>query len=211
MFYTVKIPKIIKIFTPSLVYNIKSSEKIVYLTFDDGPTPEITPKVLKILSQFNVKATFFCLGKNIEANKDVFHTIKKEGHAIGNHSYNHLNGWQTNNKNYFEDIDKANELLNTNIFRPPYGKITPTQIMYLKQSYKIVMWDILSGDFDPNITVKTCVNNVFNNIKPGSIIVFHDTLKAKDTLLDALPIILGGLIKQKYIFEVIERNTLIPE
>jgi len=201
MFYKVKIPKIVKLLAPSLIYNIDSMEKIVYLTFDDGPIPETTPEILDILDMFQAKATFFCLGKNVKTNPDLFALIKSKGHAVGNHSYNHLNGWKTKKKQYFEDIEKANELINSSMFRPPYGKITPGQIKSLRKKYKIVMWDVLSGDFDPSISTGACVKNVLKNTNYGSIIVFHDSIKAKKTVLKALPLVLENLAGQGYEFK----------
>ncbi len=201
MFYTVKIPKIVKIIAPSLVYDIKADDKVVYLTFDDGPIPESTPAILDILESFSAKATFFCLGKNVEQNLDLFNQIKQKNHSTGNHSYNHLNGWTTKNKAYFDDIEKADKFINSTVFRPPYGKISPCKIKHLKRKYKIVMWDVLSGDFDPGISVKKCINNVVNNIRPGSIIVFHDNLKAKSTTIKALPEILKILSDADYKFK----------
>ncbi len=201
MFYTVKIPKIVKLIAPTLVYDIKSDDKVVYLTFDDGPIPESTPAILDILDSISARATFFCLGKNVDKNRDLFNLIKQKNHSIGNHSYNHVNGWATKNKDYFDDIERAEELIDSNLFRPPYGKITPSQIKYLKGKYKIVMWDVLSGDFDPDINVKKCINNVVNNVKPGSIIVFHDSQKAKSITIKALPEILKLLSDSGYKFQ----------
>ncbi len=201
MFYTVKIPKIVKLIAPTLVYDIKSDDKVVYLTFDDGPIPESTPAILDILDSISARATFFCLGKNVDKNRDLFNLIKQKNHSIGNHSYNHVNGWATKNKDYFDDIERAEELIDSNLFRPPYGKITPSQIKYLKGKYKIVMWDVLSGDFDPDINVKKCINNVVNNVKPGSIIVFHDSQKAKSITIKALPEILKLLSDSGYKFK----------
>ncbi len=206
MFYTVKIPKIIKLLAPSLIYNIKTEGKAVYLTFDDGPIPESTPAILDILDSFSAKATFFCLGKNVEQNRDLFNQIKQKNHSIGNHSYNHLKGWATNNKTYFNDIEEADNIINSTLFRPPYGKISPRQISYLKRKYNIVMWDVLSGDFDPGISVKKCINNVVNNVNPGSIIVFHDSLKAKSTTIKALPEILKILSDAGYKFKGIKQK-----
>ena len=201
MFYTVKIPKIVKLIAPTLVYDIKSDDKVVYLTFDDGPIPESTPAILDILDSISARATFFCLGKNVDKNRDLFNLIKQKNHSIGNHSYNHVNGWATKNKDYFDDIERAEKLIDSNLFRPPYGKITPSQIKYLKGKYKIVMWDVLSGDFDPDINVKKCINNVVNNVKPGSIIVFHDSQKAKSITIKALPEILKLLSDSGYKFK----------
>lgn len=202
--YVVKYPRIIRTFFPSLISKIHVRDKTVFLTFDDGPIPEVTPQILDILSEYSAKATFFCLGKNVEKNPDVFDSIINSEHAVGNHSYDHKNGWKTQNHIYFENIEKADKLIRSVLFRPPYGKIMPSQIKYLRSAYKIVMWDVLSGDFDPDISKEKCVENVLKNTKPGSIIVFHDSIKAKEKVLFALPVILRELKKNGFRFETIE-------
>lgn len=191
LFY--KFPKLIRIFFPQILYSIENDLNEVYLTFDDGPIPEVTPQILGILSDFNAKASFFCLGKNVLNNPDIFRTIIENGHTIGNHSFDHLNGWKTDNFKYFQNIEKAERLIKTDFFRPPYGKISPIQIFKLSRKYKIVMWDVLSGDFDINISKEKCVEYVLKNVKSGSIIVFHDSLKAKERVLYALPVVLDEL------------------
>jgi len=191
LFY--KFPKLIRIFFPQILYSIENDLNEVYLTFDDGPIPEVTPQILDILSDFNAKASFFCLGKNVLNNPDIFRTIIENGHTIGNHSFDHLNGWKTDNFKYFQNIEKAERLIKTDFFRPPYGKISPIQIFKLSRKYKIVMWDVLSGDFDINISKEKCVEYVLKNVKSGSIIVFHDSLKAKERVLYALPVVLDEL------------------
>lgn len=191
LFY--KFPKLIRIFFPQILYSIENDLNEVYLTFDDGPIPEVTPQILDILSDFNAKASFFCLGKNVLNNPDIFRTIIENGHTIGNHSFDHLNGWKTDNFKYFQNIEKAERLIKSDFFRPPYGKISPIQIFKLSRKYKIVMWDVLSGDFDINISKEKCVEYVLKNVKSGSIIVFHDSLKAKERVLYALPVVLDEL------------------
>lgn len=201
MFYTVKIPWIIRKLFPSLLY--KGVGDTVFVTFDDGPIPETTPYILDILEKFEAKATFFCLGKNVENNPILFKEILEKGHAVGNHSYDHPDGWKTKNDNYFLNINRADKIIQSNLFRPPYGRIIPSQIKYLKDKYKIVMWDVLSGDFDPNTSKETCVTNVINNVRSGSIIVFHDSIKAKDKMLYALPEVLKLLQERGYKFGVL--------
>lgn len=191
LFY--KFPKLIRIFFPQILYSIENDLNEVYLTFDDGPIPEVTPQILDILSDFNAKASFFCLGKNVLNNPDIFRTIIENGHTVGNHSFDHLNGWKTDNFKYFQNIEKAERLIKSDFFRPPYGKISPIQIFKLSRKYKIVMWDVLSGDFDINISKEKCVEYVLKNVKSGSIIVFHDSLKAKERVLYALPVVLDEL------------------
>lgn len=201
MFYTAKIPWIIKKIFPSLIYTVDNQEKKVFITFDDGPIAATTTQILDILDTFGAKATFFCLGKNVENHPELFELIKQKGHSVGNHSYSHKNGWKTENTEYFHDIDKATKLIKSKLFRPPYGKIKPSQIKYLKKKYKIVMWDVLSGDFDPHTSKEKCYDNVINNIESGSIVVFHDSLKAKEKVLDILPRVLKTLSELGYVFE----------
>lgn len=203
MYYIVKIPWIIRKIAPSLVYRIPNDNKTVFLTFDDGPIPETTPEILEILKDYNAKATFFCVGKNVEKHPDLFSLIKKKGHSVGSHSFTHKDGWKTKNIDYFKDIKQAHNLIKTKLFRPPYGRIRPSQIKYLKKRYKIVMWDVLSGDFDQNTSMEKCVSNVVNNIASGSIIVFHDNLKSKDKVLKVLPEVLKILTREGYKFEKI--------
>ena len=176
------------------VWDIPNMENKVYLTFDDGPTPEITQWTLNQLKNYNAKATFFCIGDNIRKYPEVFKEVVKEGHSIGNHTFNHLNGWKTNTQNYIENaklFEKEYGKLSTEnckLFRPPYGKITPSQSKILrKMGYKIIMWDVLSVDFDVTITPEQCLENVLQNVKSGSIIVFHDSVKAFANLEYVLP------------------------
>ena len=176
------------------VWDIPNMENKVYLTFDDGPTPEITQWTLNQLKNYNAKATFFCIGDNVGKYPETFEKVVKEGHSIGNHTFNHLNGWKTNTQNYIENaklFEKEYGKLSTEtckLFRPPYGKITPSQSKILrKMGYKIIMWDVLSVDFDVTITPEQCLENVLQNVKSGSIIVFHDSVKAFANLEYVLP------------------------
>lgn len=201
--FLVKSPAIVKKYYPRLVWDIPNKENKIYLTFDDGPIPEITEWVLDILNQYNIKATFFCLGCNVAKNPIIFEQIKLDGHAIGNHSYHHLSGWDSNDEDYLNNIKKANKLLNTKLFRPPYGRIKKSQIASLIEDYKIIMWDVLSGDFDPKTTPEKCYNNVIKNTKTGSVIVFHDSVKASENLKYALPKAIEYLLEQGFKFDVI--------
>ncbi|WP_304067071.1 polysaccharide deacetylase family protein [Pedobacter glucosidilyticus] len=191
--YLVKTPWLLKKFYPkNLVWNNSRAEKIIYLTFDDGPIPIVTPFVLEILKKFNAQATFFCIGENINKHPQIFEQLKTEGHAIGNHTYNHLNGWKSDDKTYLHNILKCQELTQTNIFRPPYGRIKKSQITLLNQfqnnqDLKIIMWDVLSGDFDTQLSPEKCLKNVLKQTENGSIVVFHDSLKAYDRLKYTLP------------------------
>jgi peptidoglycan/xylan/chitin deacetylase (PgdA/CDA1 family) len=192
----VKTNKIVKELFSNYVWSISTTEPKVYLTFDDGPTPEITEWVLEQLKQYNAKATFFCIGNNIEKHPEIFKKIIADGHSIGNHTFNHVKGWKTSNQTYFEEVDNCEKTIQnfsinstqTKLFRPPYGKIKLYQSKVLrKKGYKIIMWDVLSVDFDRNISPEKCLSNVTENIANGSILVFHDSTKAFPNLEYALP------------------------
>jgi peptidoglycan/xylan/chitin deacetylase (PgdA/CDA1 family) len=189
-----------KIFSNQLICDIPGSDKTIYLTFDDGPTPEISDFVIETLNRYNAQATFFCLGKNIEKNQDVFQRLLTNNHKIGNHTYNHLNGWKTNNALYYENIDKFNKIYQTDIFRPPYGRIKLSQLRYLKKIYRIYLWSVISYDFDENISPDICLANVIKNTKTGSVIVFHDSFKAKKNLVYTLPRVLDYFSEKHYTF-----------
>jgi len=215
--YLVKSPLLLKWFYSALIWNKDRSKKIVYLTFDDGPIPNVTDFVLNTLKSYNAKATFFCIGDNIRKHPSVFESLKSEGHAIGNHTFNHLNGWKTDDSAYLTNFLKCQSLTQSNLFRPPYGKIKKSQIRKLKaerlmlkadvkthnSQLQIVMWDILSRDFDPNLSPEQCYQNVITNVKNGSIIIFHDSIKAFDRLQYALPQTLKYLTDKGYQFGIL--------
>lgn len=194
---------------PDCLWKMPHIDKELYLTFDDGPTPEITPWVLDCLKQYEAKATFFCIGKNVAQHPEIVQRILAEGHSLGNHTQNHLNGWMTNQQIYFDDIAQCDEtLLNfarqeRALFRPPYGKLTPAQYIHLKNKYRIVMWDVLSFDFDLKIAEDKVLSNVLNYAEPGSIIVMHDSLKAMDKVRCALPQILAHFTPLGYQFKAL--------
>ena len=193
-------------FYPTLTWHKSREENIIFLTFDDGPIPVVTPFVLNTLKKFQAKATFFCIGENIDKYPEVFSDVIEAGHAVGNHTYNHLKGWNTKDNNYLDNIQKCAVHTGIRLFRPPYGRITKSQIKALKiqnPETEIVMWDVLSGDFDQSITAEKCIDNVLKNVKNGSIIVFHDSLKAFARLEKSLPIILEKLTKQGYSFKTL--------
>lgn len=193
-----------KVFT-GIIWDIPTEEKKIYLTFDDGPTPEVTPWVLSVLKQHNIKATFFCIANNVRKHPDLFQKTTDNGHSIGNHTYNHLNGWKTSNKEYYRDIEEAGKLINSTLFRPPYGKIKLSQAIRLKRKkLKIVMWNVLSRDFDPDLSGEECLKNVLANTKPGSIIVFHDSLKAFENLEYTLPKLIEYYKQKGYKFGIID-------
>lgn len=212
MFYTVKTPWIFKKIYPDFVWEKTASEKIIYLTFDDGPHPTATPFVLDELGKYNAKATFFCIGKNVLEHPDVYRRIIDEGHSIGNHTHNHLNGWKTGDEKYFNNIFEAAKYIDSDLFRPPYGRITKFQAKLLQQGaiknvgqkqFKIIMWSVLSGDFDTTITPERCWQNALLNTKSGSIVIFHDSTKAWDRMSYALPRMLDHFSKLGYRFEAI--------
>lgn len=189
MAYRVKIPWILKKIMPAkLIWNMPANEPCIYLTFDDGPHPTATPFVLQQLDEYDAKATFFCIGKNVTEHPEIYRDIISKGHTIGNHTQNHLNGWKTGKEAYLQNVAEASEHINSKLFRPPYGRITRAQTREL--DYDIYMWDVLSADFDTTISPQQCLDNVLNNICPGSIVVFHDSTKAWDRMSYALPHVL---------------------
>ena len=209
MFYLIKTPGILKKLYPECVWEVQTIEKIAYLTFDDGPHPDVTPFVLEQLKEHSAKATFFCIGKNVQENFDQYKEIVSAGHAVGNHTFNHLNGWKTPDRNYIEDVRKAADIIDSTLFRPPYGRITRFQIKALQGEQlklKTIMWDVLSGDFDEKVSSDNCYLNVVKNVRPGSIIVFHDSLKAFPRLQFALPRVLDFFAEKGFRFEAIPRG-----
>jgi peptidoglycan/xylan/chitin deacetylase (PgdA/CDA1 family) len=182
------------------------SEKYVYITFDDGPIPVVTPYVLNTLKKFNCKATFFCIGDNVDKHSSILADVISEGHTIGNHTYNHLKGWKSSDNDYLDNVRKASLLTGTRLFRPPYGRIKKSQIADIRKYFpetEIVMWDVLSGDFDESISREQCIRNVLNHCRNGSIIVFHDSQKAFRHLEYALPVILENLTERGFEFKTL--------
>ena len=219
--YFIKTPNLLKFIFRNWVWRLPSKEKVLYLTFDDGPTPEITEWTLNELKKYEAKATFFCIGKNIAEHPAIFQKIIAQNHAVGNHTNNHLNGWKTNTSTYLQNIEEAEkyfeEYLNPNriggkletenlkLFRPPYGRLTFSQSRKIrKMGYKIMMWDVLSADFDPNVSNENCLENVIRNIENGSIIIFHDSIKASEKLKYVLPKVLEYYSYLGYNFRSIE-------
>jgi len=202
MFYTAHIPNWFMKLNPSLVWKLPAENKTLYLTFDDGPHETATPFILDELKKYNAKATFFCIGKNVKALPNLYKRVLDEGHAVGNHTFNHLNGWKTKNKNYITDIQQAAGYIDSKLFRPPYGKISPfVAKLIIKAGYKIIMWHVLSGDFDENLSPQKCTENVLLYSKPGSIIVFHDSTKAWQRMSYALPKILNHFTNEGFLFK----------
>ena len=228
-FFWTKTPKTVKKLLRNFIWEVPNSNNTIYLTFDDGPIPEVTEWILDILKKEKIKATFFCIGDNIQKHPTIYQRILNEGHKTGNHTFNHLNGWETKTKNYIENvklceteikkfqilnskfqnlkIQKSDSQLptpNSQLFRPPFGKMTLKQSKKIKKlGYKIVMWDVLSYDFKPTITAEKCKENVLKNTTAGSIIVFHDSLKAEKTLKKVLPEIIQELKNKGFQFDVL--------
>ncbi len=196
---------------PRVTWGFYGEHMKVFLSFDDGPTPDVTPWVLDRLKEFNAKATFFCLGRNVDHNPEIYNQILDEGHSVGNHTYSHLKGYGTRNQQYFDDIELAGNLINSELFRPPYGRILSSQITGILKGYKIIMWDVLSYDYNRRVSGDVIIGNVIRNVRSGSIIVFHDSAKARKNLYHALPKVLEYLSKGGYEMMAIPMNRVEVE
>jgi len=213
--YLIKSNFLFKLIYPGRLWKLPGvypgeDKKVLYLSFDDGPHPAATPFALQTLKEFNAKATFFCLGKNVRDNPAIFEQILKEGHSVGNHSYHHLNGWKSTTRDYVQDIIEAGQLIDSHLFRPPYGRMSKKQqaaLLAARPDTRIVMWDLLSGDFDTGITADKCIQNVQKHSVPGSIIVFHDSAKAWDRMRLALPATLRYFTGKGYHFKAIPMDV----
>jgi peptidoglycan/xylan/chitin deacetylase (PgdA/CDA1 family) len=185
---------LLKYLYPRFVWEIKTEEKKIFLTFDDGPIPEVTEWVLDILSEFNAKATFFCVGENIQKHPEIFEKIVNNGHLVGNHTFKHENGWKTSQNRYLDAVSKCSKLLppvsGKMLFRPPYGRIKKDQFRALMANYEIVMWTVLTKDYDMDLNPKKCLAMAIKNTKPGAIVLFHDSNKAEKNLKYVLPLYL---------------------
>lgn len=204
--YLVKTPWWLRALYPGFTWRLPSKEKVLYLTFDDGPHETATPFVLDQLKQYDAKASFFCIGKNVMAHAGIYERILQEGHAVGNHTQQHLNGWKTKDDLYLADIREASLFIRSGLFRPPYGRIKRSQyrkLLAADPSFKIIMWSVLSGDFDTNLTPEACLAYVLYHSRPGSIIVFHDSTKAWERMQYALPRVLAHFSKEGYVFKSI--------
>ncbi|MBS1744395.1 MAG: polysaccharide deacetylase family protein [Bacteroidetes bacterium] len=210
MFYLVKSSWFIKQWYKNCTWQMNAAEKNIYLTFDDGPHPAITTFVLDELKKYNAGASFFCIGKNVVAYPEVYRRIIEEGHTVGNHTQQHLNGWKTKDDVYLDDIAEAKKYIDSNLYRPPYGRISRFQLSQLglpRFQLHTVMWSVLSGDFDTAITKERCLANVINNTGNGSIVVFHDSEKAFERMQYALPATLEYFSKKGYVFKKIVINS----
>lgn len=204
--YWVKTPSWFKCFFPKGMVWHMPAQDTVYLTFDDGPHPSITPFVLQELEKYNAQATFFCVGNNVARYPDVYKQVLQAGHITGNHTYNHINGWKNTAGHYVKNIEQAGKHINNKIFRPPYGRMKLSQYRRLINNdagWKVYMWDILSGDFDTAITAQQCIDNVLEHIQPGAIIVFHDSEKAWERMRYALPAVLQYCKERNWVMKAL--------
>lgn len=199
-------PGILTALFPRLTWHIPADTGELYLTFDDGPVAGVTPWVLDVLQTYNAKATFFCLGKNVRENPAIYERILDEGHAVGNHTYDHAKGWITGLEDYLDNVKRASYYIQSGLFRPPHGRLRPSQVTQLKKQYDIIMWNVLSCDFDQSISEETCLQNVLRFSQTGSIVVFHDSYKAQKNMQYALPRVLEHFSQQGYRFSALQSS-----
>lgn len=210
--YLIKTPRVIQKLFPSFHWRVENPESsVIYFTFDDGPIPQLTPWVIEQLAAFNAKATFFCVGNNARRYPELMAETIAAGHSVGNHTMHHLDGWKSENVPYFHDVRHCALQVKSSLFRPPYGRLKPAQAQFLTRHYDVVMWDVLSGDFDPALTAEDCYQNVVRNAKPGSIVVFHDSLKAEEKVRAVLPRLLQYYADLGYRFEALTPELLASQ
>ncbi|HRH69568.1 MAG TPA: polysaccharide deacetylase family protein [Flavobacteriales bacterium] len=201
--YLTRTPRAVQALFKSLTWRMSGPGKDLYLTFDDGPIPEVTPWVLDTLAGYGAKATFFCVGRNAQKHPELLSRIRMEGHSVGNHTFDHVRGRSTSLRGYLRGTLQCQAITKTSLFRPPYGSLTMRQLRVLRSHFTIVMWDVLSGDFDRELDAPSCLRNVIDLARPGSIVVFHDSLKAEDRLRHALPGTLAHFAQQGYDFKAL--------
>jgi len=212
--YRSRIPAFAKFFLPQIICRIpqvhsggkREYGKIIYLTFDDGPIPETTPYILDTLKKYGVKATFFCVGENVKKHPELYKRILEEGHFVGNHTFNHLNGWKTPRKMFMENVNQCAEYVSSDLFRPPYGKMTLYQYNTLKKRFHLIFWDVLVPDFDSKSSTRKCLDIIKKKTRAGSVLVFHDNLKAKNKLTDLLQGFLDFAVLKKYDIQPVTNN-----
>jgi len=194
----IRLPYLVTRLFPGAVFRVQTKKKEVFLTFDDGPVPEVTPWVLDYLRDERLKACFFCVGENVQRYPDLFQRITGEGNLAGNHTFNHMQGLKTDDETYYRNIEKAAGLIPGKLFRPPHGLLRIRQFRKLKPQYRFIMWDIISRDFDKQLKPEQVAQNVLRNVRPGSVIIFHDSIKAEKNMMQALPLVIRGLKEKGY-------------
>lgn len=199
----VRLPGFFTSLFKSAVWRFNENDRIVYLTFDDGPIPEVTPWVLELLEKEEIKATFFCVGENVQKYPEVYRQIIENGHSVGNHTFSHFQGLKKDDQDFFRNIDLAGKYIDSDLFRPPHGWLKVSQYNYLKKKFRIIMWDLISCDYDRRISPESVLKNVTGFVRPGSIITFHDSVKAENNLRKALPLSIRWMKEQGYRFEAI--------
>ena len=204
-------PQVIKNVFGNLVWDVNTNSNVIYLTFDDGPIPIITEKIIDILNVFNAKATFFCVGENVKRYPKIYKSILDNGHATGNHTFSHMSGLKAGTDEYLENIYKASKLIDSKLFRPPHGRLKFSQQQELQNNYKIVLWDVLSYDFDKKISGESCYQNVKHFARPGSVVVFHDNIKAERNMFYSLTKTLTYFSQLGFKFESLNTNILKKE
>ncbi|MCL1868125.1 MAG: polysaccharide deacetylase family protein [Paludibacter sp.] len=199
-----QLPKFLRfIFGKNILWQKPTEQKSIYLTFDDGPIPEVTPQLLDLLEVENIRATFFCVGQNVERYPKLFEEIKRRGHRVGNHTFNHLKGFKTNLNTYIDNVKKADKLIKSDLFRPPHGQITCRKIRALQTDFQIVMWDLISCDYDNSLSAEKILQNIKKYSSNGSIVVFHDSIKAQKNMFAALPDAIKFWKSEGYVFETL--------
>jgi peptidoglycan-N-acetylglucosamine deacetylase len=199
----IQFPDLLRPFLGKLLWRKNSSEKVIYVTFDDGPVPEVTPRVLDMLDEYNIKATFFCVGENVEKYPELYNDILRRGHKTGNHTYNHLKGISVTTEEYVANVHKAAEIIDSRLFRPPYGRINFKQKKALRKEYQIVMWDVITQDYNTNLSPNQILQNIKLYSRNGSLVVFHDSLKAERNMLTVLPRAIEYWNSRGYRYEVL--------
>jgi len=200
----IQFPRLLRPLWGKVVWRKDPSKKVIYLTFDDGPVPEVTPLVLDLLDEHNIKATFFCVGENVQKHPDTFAQVMSRGHKVGNHTFNHLKGFSVTDEEYYGNIDKAAELIDSTLFRPPYGRITGKQMKKLRDRYTIIMWDVITHDYNKNLSPETIMRTIKRYSRNGSLVVFHDSIKAKENVLAVLPLAIEYWKSKGYTFGVLD-------
>jgi peptidoglycan-N-acetylglucosamine deacetylase len=198
-----QIPSLLRGVYLGVTWRKSQHEKVIYLTFDDGPIPEVTPWVLDILDQYQIKATFFCVGENVMRYPEIYEDIIKRGHRTGNHTFNHKRGFFTDTRDYLDNVEKASQYINSDLFRPPHGEMRRAQLKFLRKNFKVIQWDVITRDYNQNLSEDKAFKIVKRYARNGSIIVFHDSLKAKKNMCYSMPKSIDFLLQKGYTFGVL--------